>query len=499
MESGLKSKVLTGFLLLSFVCSQSFNVHSQTVPSPLQGSGKKYNVLFISVDDLNTDMGAYGHKLVKTPNFERLAQRGVQFNKAYCQYPLCNPSRASILTGLKPDVTKVYDLKTSFRNTIPDVVTLPQLFKNNGYYSARVGKIYHYGVPGEIGTNGMDDPKSWDKVINPKGRDRSDEPKLTRFMPKVNLGVGLTYLAAEGTDEEQTDGISATEAIKLLEQNRNNAFFLAVGFFRPHLPFIAPKKYFDMYPLDKIELPNEPANDLDDIPEAALYTKPSDWGLTEAQQKEAIRGYYAVVSFMDAQVGRLLDALDNLKLSDNTIIVLWSDHGFNLGEHGQWEKRSLFEKSAKAPLLISVPGMQKGIPSNRTVEMLDIYPTLAELCNLNAGADLSGISLVPLLKNPEIKWDKPAYSQVLMTDPTGKETTRQVGFPVADINYPDNSMGRSIRTERWRYTEWDNGKFGTELYDEQNDPGEITNLAKNSKYKNQAQKLSKLLREHYRQ
>ena len=484
--------ILSRFITLLVFQMAAVNVFAQS-PSA------KYNVLFISIDDLNTDMGSYGHKLVKTPNIERLAKRGVQFDRAYCQYPLCNPSRASIMTGLKPDVTKVYDLTTFFRNTIPNTITLPQLFKNNGYYSARVGKIYHYGVPGQIGTNGMDDAISWDKVINPKGRDRTDEPKLTRFMPKVNLGVGITYLEAEGTDEEQTDGISATESIKLMEQNKDKPFFMAVGFFRPHLPFIAPKKYFDLYPIDKIELPNEPTNDLDDIPEAALYTKPSNWGLTEKQRKEAIRGYYAAVSFMDAQVGRLLDAVDNLGFAEKTIIVLWSDHGFNLGEHGQWEKRSLFEKSAKAPLLISVPGMSTGKPSGRTVELVDIYPTLAELCGLKSNNDLSGKSLIPLLKNPAAKWNNPAYSQVLLTDSTGKQTTRQVGFPVTEQEYPANSMGRSIRTERWRYTEWDNGKFGSELYDEINDPGEITNLAKNEKYKKQVQQLSKLLKEHYRQ
>lgn len=475
-------------ILFLFVAGKT---QAQTVP-------KGYNVLFISIDDLNDDMSSYGHKLVKTPNIEKLAQRGVQFNRAYCQYPLCNPSRASILTGLKPDITRVYDLKVSFRSTVPDAVTLPQLFKNNGYFSARVGKIFHYGVPGQIGTNGMDDPASWDLVINPKGRDRSDEPKLTRFMPKVNLGVGLTYLEAEGKDEEQTDGISATEAIKLLDQNKDKPFFLAVGFFRPHLPFIAPKKYFDMYPIDKIELPVAPANDLDDIPEAALYTKPANWGLSETQRKKAIRGYYAAVSFMDAQVGRVIDALDRLKLADNTVIVLWSDHGFNLGQHGQWEKRSLFEKSAKSPLLISAPGMKGGKPSARTVELVDIYPTLAELCNLKTNPGLSGKSLIPLLKNPDAKWDRPAFTQVLLTDDTGKETTRQVGFTPAAIVYPENSMGRSIRTERWRYTEWDEGKLGSELYDEINDPGEITNLAGEGKYKKKVLNLSKLLKEHFR-
>jgi iduronate 2-sulfatase len=491
------ARIVQVIIIICFFVSIPTVGYSQNTNS--QNLSAKFNVLFISIDDLNTDISAYDHKLVKTPNIERLAKRGVQFNNAYCQYPLCNPSRASIMTGMRPDSTKVYNLTTFFRNTIPNTVTLPQLFRNNGYYSARVGKIYHYGVPGQIGTNGMDDSISWDKVINPKGRDRTDEPKLTRFMPKVNLGVGLTYLEAEGTDEEQTDGMSATESIKLIEQNKDQPFFMAVGFFRPHLPFIAPKKYFDLYPIEKIELPNVPSDDLEDIPEAALYTKPSNWGLTEKQRKEAIRGYYSSVTFMDAQVGRLLDAVDRLGLAEKTIIVLWSDHGFNLGEHGQWEKRSLFEKSVKSPLVISVPGMSRGKPSGRTVELLDIYPTLAELCGLKSPNNLSGKSLISLLKDPDSKWNHPAYSQLLLTDTTGRQTTKQVGFLVNERVYPPNSMGRSIRTERWRYTEWDNGKFGSELYDEINDPGEITNLAQDSKHRKQVQRLLKLLREHYGQ
>jgi uncharacterized sulfatase len=279
-------------------------------PQHPRAEKKKYNVLFIAVDDLNTDVSSYGHPLVKTPNFDRLAKRGVQFNRAYCQFPLCNPSRASLMTGLNPDVIKVYDLVKHFRKTIPDVVTLPQLFINNGYYSARVGKIFHYGVPGEIGTNGLDDSLSWMQRVNPKGRDKTEESKITNLLQRP-LGSTLAYLAAEGTDEEQTDGIVATEAIKLMEQNKDKPFFLAAGFYRPHSPYVAPKKYFDMYPLDKIKLPNEPADDLKDIPEAAYFTKPPNWGLDEAKRKEAIRAYYATITFMDAQVGRLLDAWIN--------------------------------------------------------------------------------------------------------------------------------------------------------------------------------------------
>lgn len=442
---------------------------------PKKAAKKSYNVLFIMMDDLSNVESIYGHPLVKTPNFERLANRGVKFNNAYCQFSLCNPSRASLMTGLNPDRTGVYDLQVFFRKNIPDVVTLPQLFQKNGYYAARVGKIYHYGVPKDIGTNGMDDSLSWNQRINPIGRDKTDEGLIKNLIPKRSLGSTLAYLPDGGTDEEQTDGKVATEAIKLLEQNRNRPFFLAVGFFRPHTPYVAPKKYFDMYPLDKIKLPYRPANDMDDIPEAALFTKPLNWNLPEDKQKEAIRGYYAAVSFVDAQMGRVLDAVERLKLSDNTIIVVISDHGYNLGEHGQWMKQSLFENAARIPFVVSVPGGLKGKSSNRMVELVDLYPTLADLCHLTVPDSLSGKSIKPLLSDPDAKWDKPAYTQIVR----GK------------------IMGRSVRTGQWRYTEWDNGKAGTELYDELNDKGEYTNQANNPKYQTTVQELAILLRKSY--
>ncbi len=466
-----------------------------------QQPAKKWNVLFISVDDLNTDIGAYGHPLVKTPHIDRLAKRAVLFKRAYCQYPLCNPSRASIMTGMNPDKTKVYDLTTRFRKTLPDVITLPQLFMNNGYYSARVGKIFHYGVPGGIGKNGLDDSVSWQQRINPKGRDIDDEAKLTRLLPNnIGPGANLAYLEAEGSDEEQTDGKVATETIRLLAEHKDESFFIAAGFYRPHLPFIAPKKYFDLYPLDKIVLPSMPADDLDDIPQAALFTKPANWGLAEEQQKQTIRGYYATISFMDAQVGRLLNALDSLQLTDKTIIVLWSDHGYNLGEHGQWQKRSLFEKSAGVPLIIAVPGGE-GKLCNRTVELVDIYPTLGRLCGFESNKQLSGSDLSPLLADPDASWNKAAYSQLSLGDGSGNLITRSLpGFDESKTPLRIDSldiMGRSIRTERFRYTEWDHGRQGIELYDELNDPGVYINLAKDKKYRNEIKELSTLLNKHF--
>jgi uncharacterized sulfatase len=429
----------------------------------LAQEGTRPNILFIAADDLNNHEGTYGQHYVQTPHFDRLAKSGVQFDKAYNQFPLCSPSRSSLMTGHKPDVTRVYDLQTHFREILPSVVTLPQLFKQQGYFTARVGKIYHYGVPSQIGTNGLDDSISWQLRINPKGRDKTEESLVKNLTPDRHLGSALAYLNAAGTDEEQTDGLIATEAIKLLEQRKNEKepFFLAVGFFRPHTPYIAPKKYFDLYPQETVPLPKQLPNDLDDIPEDALFTKPAHWGLDEQQQKEALRAYYASISFMDAQLGRVLDALDRLGLAENTIVVFWSDHGYNVGQHGQWMKQSLFETSARVPLIFRVPKIGGGKKSNRTVELLDIYPTLAELANLPAPADLDGKSLVPLLKDPVATWEKAAYTQV---------------------KRPNGVVGRSVRTERWRYTEWNEGNAGAELYDHDKDPDEFTNLAADAHY-----------------
>ncbi len=428
----------------------------------------RMNVLFIAIDDLGNALGCDGAAGARTPHMDLLAASGVRFDRAYNQMPLCNPARASLLTGRRPDAAQVYDLDRHFREALPDVVTLPQLFRQNGWLSARAGKIYHYDVPKGIGTDGLDDRPSWDVVVNPKGRDAHDEALIINPTPEKPVSAALSWLAADGADEEQTDGMIATEAIALMEKHAGRPFFLSVGFFRPHTPFVAPKKYFEMHPLESIRLPDAPADDRADIPVAAFaHNNPvPDYGLDELACRRALQAYRASVSFVDAQVGRVLDALERLGLAENTIVVLWSDHGYHLGEHlGVWQKRTLFEEGARAPLLIRAPGRAgNGRVCGRVVEFVDIYPTLADLAGLKPATPLDGRSLVPLLDDPARAWDHGAFTQILRP---------------ADDRLPAQVMGRTVRTERWRYTEWNGGKEGLELYDHGDDPREFRNRALN--------------------
>lgn len=430
---------------------------------------KPVNVLFLIADDLNCDLHCYGHPQVKSPNIDRLAARGVRFEHAYCQFPLCSPSRSSFLTGRRPNATKIHTNPKSgrfasdyttpsphFREFIPDTVTLPQLFQQHDYQVARVGKLYHYGVPGQIGTNGPDDKASWQYVVNPAGRDKAEENQIFTLVPN-SYGGTLSWLATAGTDLEHTDGLSATAAISLLEQYRGKPFFLAVGFFRPHTPYVAPKSYFTLYDPDAIELPKLSADDRSRTPAAAYRSaKAEQETMTDEQRRAAMQAYWASISFMDAQVGRVLDALDRLGLADNTIVVMTSDHGYHMYQHGLWQKMSLFENSARVPLVIAAPGAKgNGQATAALAELVDLYPTLADLCGLKTPDYLDGQSQRPVLDDPARSVKDAAFTQVLHGD----------------------LQGYSIRTARWRFTQWAGGKQGEQLYDMQSDPGETQNLA----------------------
>jgi len=465
---------------------------------------ERYNVLHIMSDDLCNRLGCYGFP-VQSPNIDGLAERGVKFDLAYCQYPLCNPSRASYMAGLRPDTTKVYVNKTHFRENVPDAATIPQSFQKAGYSVARVGKIYHYGVPSQIGTDGLDDPASWEKVVNPKGRDvddigmvevlqlnREGNAETATGRGLKNTGGTLSWLAAEGTDEEQTDGLGAAAAVEMLEEYAKGSkpFYLAVGFYRPHTPFVAPKSYFGLYPREKLELPDVPSNWKDLWPELSLASqKPESVAMDDGLKREAIQAYYASTTFMDAQTGHVLEALERLGLADTTIVVFHSDHGYHLGEKNLWQKQSVFEQSARVPLVVSVPGNKaNGQACRRPVELVSLHKTLTDLCGIAPASTVEGHSLRPLVENPEAAWNHAAFSQV------ERRGGRLGSFSKDKVKRLTGIMGRSVRTERWRYTEWDQGAAGAELYDHDKDPHEMKNLAKDPAYAERVQEMQTLLR-----
>lgn len=444
-----------------------------TIASAAAAVEKPWNVLFVIADDLNCDLGCYGHKIVQSPNLDRLAARSVRFERTYVQYTVCNPSRTSFLTGLRPTTTGIMDNQTHFRKKAPAAVTLPELFRKNGYYTAGLGKVFHRGLsPDELRPD-MDDPPSFEHVFYGKAT------------PTGNRGTGrnLTggklpwcrWLAAEGTDEDQPDGQITAEAIRLLERHKDRPFFLAVGYYRPHDPYQSPKQYFDQYPLDKLDLPRTPAGYQPpfphSIPGGAFTTAFKQFG--DAEKREYLRAYYAGVSFTDAQVGKLLAALERLQLSARTIVVFLGDHGYELGTRDWWNKNTLFEGSCRAPLIVHVPeGKGNGRATMAITEMLDLYPTLAELCQLKGlPRNLEGTSFQATLEDPA-REGKPAAITVIQR---------------AKV------QGRTVRTVRWRYTEWDGGAAGVELYDHTLDPGEWTNLGADPQFANVRKELAKLL------
>ena len=444
-QQGIVSRSFTrrGFLETSLKAGAAAFTTS-LLPKQKANAQEKYNVLFIIVDDLRPLLGCYGYPQMHTPNIDALAQRGTRFNRAYAQYPLCNPSRTSMITGLRPETTKVLNNSADFRQELPDAVTLPQHFRNHGYYTQSVGRIAHLPQL-------QDDANSWS---TPSWR-----PTWVPYDRKMTP----SWQALDVEDDDLRDGKTAKRAIRVLEQIKEEQFFLAIGFYKPHLPLQAPRKYFELYDPQDFNFPASAVSPKD-APAGAL----TNWesirnfqdipsgtkSLSDAQTLALIHAYASATSYIDAQIGRVLDQLDALNLTESTVIVFCGDHGHHLGEHGIWGKQTLFEVSLRSPLIVSIPQHQSA-STDALTELIDIYPTLCDACQIPIPSQLEGTNLMPLIEQPERPWKTAAFSQF----------GRVAG-------------GVSMRTERYRYTEWGtDGNRGVELYDYYTDPDETVNVA----------------------
>ena len=448
----------------------------------------RYNVLFIAVDDLRPELGCYGHRVVKSPNVDGLAATGTLFARAYCQQAVCAPSRASLLSGCRPDTTRIYDLKTPLRKAMPNVLSLPQHFKNHGYHTVSLGKIYHHGSDDAIGWS--ERPRAGRSLYADDKTNRVRRQRMAEGKKQGMTGSGLyNYAAGPATecldvpDNAYGDGAIADAAIQIMRRRKNETFFLAVGFWKPHLPFTAPKRYWDRYDRAAIPLPDttQPA----DAPRLAMtnwaelraYSDiPANGDLDEAKTRQLIHGYYACVTYMDTQVGRLLNELDRLALADHTVVVLWGDHGWKLGEYADWCKHTNFELDTHVPMLLRVPGTKGGQVCHRLTEFVDIYPTLAEVCGLPIPAHCEGVSMAPLLAEPDRPWKTASFSQ----------------YPRRRV------MGYSLRTERWRYTEWIDRNTKTvvarELYDHAKGPFARANVVARPEHADLVARLAKMMK-----
>lgn len=425
-------------------------------------SSSRLNVVLIAVDDLNTDLGAFGHSVVRTPHIDRLMARGVRFDRAYCQFPLCSPSRESFLSGLRPESSGAIAQDFMVRDLRRDAPYLPTYFRARGYHTASAGKIFH-----------RNEPAAWDKYdAGSPTSPQEQKAGRARSAARAQGNNGPEWYPIDDPDEQLGDTVVASQAIAMLRvaAKGKKPFFVAAGFRKPHLPWTAPKRFFDLYPQTIIPRRNEPA--MTGIPPIALQT--DLFGTPNPDPEwQAVAGYYACISYIDEQVGRITAALDELQLWDNTVVIFVSDHGFHLGDHGGlWAKLTTFERSARVPLAIVPPrSPHAGRATRGIVELVDLYPTLVELCQLPMPTGLEGRSLVPLLSNPEARWEKPAYTMTIH----------------------EGVIGRSVRTTRWRYTEWD-GR-GVELYDHESDPGEYRNLATEATFTGEVSELQRLLRQ----
>ena len=422
------------------------------------GQSPPKNVLFIGVDDLRVELGCYGAEHVQTPHIDSLAARGLLFERAYCQQAVCAPSRISLLTGMRPDSTGIFDLEHPLNRNLPDAMSMPRFFKEQGYRTISLGKIYHHPE---------DDKAYWDvmdrcskpgyaapemaaqmEAKRKEARKRGLDPNARRHFMK-----GPAWENVDVGDDTYTDGAIAVRAIEQLRQSGDQPFFLAVGFIKPHLPFVAPRRYWNLYDPNEIAIP--PRTPPRDAPKLATTSWgelraydgiPSEGNLSDEQTRTLIHGYRACVSYVDAQIGRLMAEVDRLGLTDNTLVVLWGDHGWKLGEYGDWCKHTNFELDTHVPLIFSGPGVPIGERSKALVEYIDLYPTLANWCGLTTPEACEGKSLLPLFANPSLPGRSVAMSQY----PRGK------------------TMGYSIRSERWRYTHWqrrDGKVIAKELYD----------------------------------
>tara|TARA_B100000809_G_scaffold263834_1_gene318044 strand:+ start:1195 stop:2592 length:1398 start_codon:yes stop_codon:yes gene_type:complete len=442
-------KLLVVIILMSIIisCSPTSKKKSASIEK------KDKNVLFIMIDDLKPTLGTYGHSIVKSPNIDKLAKMGVQFNNAHCNFAVCGPSRGSLLTGVRPENLGILNNTTPLQSVLNGRITLPNLFRQNGYETIGIGKTFHDKTPDH------EDEKAWDAYY------KFETTELGWTGEKRNVTDGkfpwCFWQAAEGTDDDQEDGQITKKAVELIKTKREQPFFLAVGLKKPHDPFVAPKKYFDMYPLEAcnpIELPKgyKPPYD------HSLMSWSKEFDKFDAQDKrEFLRSYYACTSFMDAQVGRLLDALEETGQMDNTLIVFFGDHGYHLGENKWWNKVTVYEQGTRAPFIVAGNSVKKkGVQSESMFEFIDIYPTMAELMHLKAPDHLEGKSFASVVANGELPFKDQVYA----------------------VTKRGDKMGRMVKNKAWRYIEWDYGKNGAELYDQVEDPNEFYNLAQNKEY-----------------
>ena len=457
-------------LLLLLLCILLPNLHPARGADETPAAKAKPNVLFIAIDDLRDWVGYLGDQQVKTPNLDRVAARGVAFTRGFCASPCCNPSRTAICTGLRPGQTGVYDNGDDWRQIVPaEITTLPLHFKNNGYYVAGAGKIYHESFRRNsdwddyLGKNASGDE---DDLFARQGKRRK---ALTSDAPNDGVG-GIKFKPLNCDDQDMVDYQSVSYILKRLNQPHDKPFFLACGLHKPHMPWDVPKKYYELYPLDKIQLPKVLENDLDDVPPAGVaMAKP--WGdhadiLKSGRWKDAVQGYLATITFADAMVGRLIEGFDKTPYKDNTIVCLWSDHGWHLGEKQHWRKFALWEEATRAPLIWIVPGLTQPGVCNRTVDYMHIYPTLCDLTGLPTPKHVEGPSIRSLLAQPDAAWERPAVMTWLYRN-------------------------HAIRTEGWRYIRYANGD--EELYHNSVDPLEWTNLANKPEYAEQKAAMAKWL------